>query len=44
MRLSYDFSTVVSESRRMAYGCNSVIYDDCDISPDWFDNGEAADL
>ena len=41
MRSSYDFSTVVPESRRMTYGGNYVSSVDMEISYDWFGYGEA---
>ena len=42
MRFSYDFLTVIPESRRMTYGGDSGSSDDWEISSDVFDNIEAA--
>ena len=41
IRSSYDFLTVVPESRRMTYGSDSGSSDDMELSSDWFGNGEA---
>ena len=44
IRFSYDFSTVIPESRGMTYGGYSGSYYDWEMLYDWFYNVEAADF
>ena len=44
MRYSYNFLTVVPDSRILTYGGDSGSSDGWELSSDWFYNGEAADF
>ena len=44
MSLSYDFLTVVLESRRMTYDGDSGSFLDMELSSDWFGDGDAANF